>query len=318
MGKKRADAECRNCFEFATIHVGEDPLPLSILDFGLRWCLWQAARPVERGGGGGGGRGGFARQRSTTIWAEKPLRTRKVLGRRFLLPMGSNMDERQPRADVSDLRVYIARWMVVYLCDVHTTMSVPRHFQRALDIHLLLRAAYCAVRAEFDALPQTMITERHRSPREWGTGVNVKSLLTLHARETGWMYAWKDAVNPNLDWKNFGLVFGGSPIGRNSSLCPRTMQVLQTIPGLEVAGFSLLLPRGRIPPHVDRLHPRNRTFHLGIRIGGCSVLEIATPHLKYRFRHFEGSTLMFDSRCQHAAINAHDDVRAVLYLDIRM
>lgn len=182
----------------------------------------------------------------------------------------------------------------------------------------LLRRAYPDVRAEFEALPRAMITTRHRSPHEWGGGPNIHDLMELHRYSTGWMYAWKNATEPNHDWQNFGLVFDGRPIGRNCELCPRTMELLANIPGLEIAGFSLLRAHGRIDAHTDKLHPRNRTFHLGIYGQGHSILHIQQGGSVRTLRQSEGEALAFDSRQMHWVHNAHDDIRVVLYLDVRI
>jgi ornithine lipid ester-linked acyl 2-hydroxylase len=121
------------------------------------------------------------------------------------------------------------------------------------------------------------------------------------------------AISRDGGWKIFPFTAYGIQSQRNIDLCPRTWRVVQIIPGLRTAMFSILGPGKRIPPHrgpyngVLRLHlglrvpePRER---LGIRIG----LEQ---------RHWqEGRVLIFDDAYEHEAWNETGQARVVLFVD---
>merc|ERR1712185_766224 len=81
-----------------------------------------------------------------------------------------------------------------------------------------LEDGFLAIRDEYMALPLRMISKRHRKPSEWGQ--NIHEWIEVHKRGIGWVYAWKNETEANTQWLNFGLVFGGRPIGQNCSLCP--------------------------------------------------------------------------------------------------
>jgi beta-hydroxylase len=114
-------------------------------------------------------------------------------------------------------------------------------------------------------------------------------------------------------WKMFLFTAYGVRSARNCDLCPQTWRIVQRIPGLRTAMFSILAPGKRIPPHrgpyngVLRLHlglmvpePRDR---VGIRIG---------PEL----RHWqEGQALIFDDAYEHEAWNETAHERVVLFID---
>ena len=94
---------------------------------------------------------------------------------------------------------------------------------------------------------------------------------------------WPDTSGHAGVWKVFGLIGDGpdvtlsSTCERNATRCPRTVQLLSTVPGIVRAGFSVLLPGAHIYPHRDaggelRCHlPLGVRPGAGIRIGGDDV-----------------------------------------------
>ena len=121
------------------------------------------------------------------------------------------------------------------------------------------------------------------------------------------------AISRDSDWKIFPLIAYGIRSQPNIEMCPRTWRIVQGIPGLKTAMFSILEPGKRIPPHrgpyngVLRLHlgllipePRER---LAIRVG---------PEQ----RHWqEGRVLIFDDAYEHEAWNETGQLRVVLFVD---
>lgn len=214
-----------------------------------------------------------------------------------------------------------ALWVVlVAVCMIVVLSNSPtiRCARLAPGVCQKLRDAYPRIRDEYSALHHDLITQRHRSPNEWGSGDNIRDLVELHRRSTGWMYAWKNSTEANQGWLNFGLVLDGRPMGRNCELCPFTMRVLKDIPGVRIAGFSLLKPKASIEPHTDKLHHRNRTFHLGISMSDDCYLFVKHRRKIRRLRQTEGEAIWFDSRQVHWVDNPHQQCRTVLYLDVYM
>jgi len=114
-------------------------------------------------------------------------------------------------------------------------------------------------------------------------------------------------------WKIFLLVAYGIKSEPNIALCPETWRVVQQIPGLKTAMFSVFQPGKRLPPHrgpyngVLRLHlgllvPEHDS-NLGIRIGS------------ERRSWSEGSVLIFDDAYEHEAWNETGKPRVVLFVD---
>jgi ornithine lipid ester-linked acyl 2-hydroxylase len=121
-----------------------------------------------------------------------------------------------------------------------------------------------------------------------------------------------DITQDNL-WKTYFFCAYGVKAAHNCLQCPATDRLLSTIPGLNLAFFSILLPHKQIPVHrgpykgVVRLHLPLKVPHptqCGIRVGG-------------EVRHWEeGKVMLFDDTYPHEAWNHSDDIRVVLFVDI--
>lgn len=121
------------------------------------------------------------------------------------------------------------------------------------------------------------------------------------------------SITRDSGWKIFLLVAYGIKSEANIELCPETWRIVQKIPGLKTAMFSVFRPGKRLPPHrgpyngVLRLHlgllvPEHDT-NLGIRIGS----EVRGWK--------EGSVLIFDDAFEHEAWNETGYPRVILFVD---
>lgn len=115
-------------------------------------------------------------------------------------------------------------------------------------------------------------------------------------------------------WKTFFLYGYGLRYDKNCARCPNTVRLLlQSIPGMKTAMFSILEGKKHIPPHrgpykgVLRLHlalvvPKPREA-CRIRVGkDVAIWE-------------EGKCLILDDTFEHEAWNDSEDVRVVLFVD---
>jgi ornithine lipid ester-linked acyl 2-hydroxylase len=121
------------------------------------------------------------------------------------------------------------------------------------------------------------------------------------------------AITQDAGWKIFLLVAYGIRSDANIALCPETWRLVQQIPGLKTAMFSIFQPGKRLPPHrgpyngVLRLHlgllVPEHDRNLGIRIG--------SEERSWN----EGSVLVFDDAYEHEAWNETGKPRVVLFVD---
>jgi beta-hydroxylase len=114
-------------------------------------------------------------------------------------------------------------------------------------------------------------------------------------------------------WKTFFLVGFGIKSERNISQCPETWRVVQKIPRLKTAMFSIFEPGKHLPPHRGPYNGVLR-LHLG--------LIVPEPRDKIAIRvdkqvcHWEeGKVLVFDDAYIHEAWNHSDKTRVVLFVD---
>jgi ornithine lipid ester-linked acyl 2-hydroxylase len=121
------------------------------------------------------------------------------------------------------------------------------------------------------------------------------------------------SITQDAGWKMFLLTAYGITSRANIALCPETWRILQRIPGLKTAMFSVFQPGKRLPPHRGPYNGVLR-FHLGLLVpAGDDKIGIRVgPEV----RHWkEGSGLVFDDAFEHEAWNETDQARVVLFVD---
>ncbi|MGL5944454.1 MAG: aspartyl/asparaginyl beta-hydroxylase domain-containing protein [Waterburya sp.] len=115
-------------------------------------------------------------------------------------------------------------------------------------------------------------------------------------------------------WKTFFLYGYGVKMQRNCDYCPQTTQIIEQIPGLKTAFFSILLPDKHIPEHRGPYKGVLRC-HLPLKVPQAK--EQCGIRVAQEIRHWEeGKCLVFDDSYPHEAWNKTDEIRVVLFLDI--
>jgi ornithine lipid ester-linked acyl 2-hydroxylase len=115
-------------------------------------------------------------------------------------------------------------------------------------------------------------------------------------------------------WKTFFLFGYGFKSEANCGRCPRTTALLEAVPGMTTAMFSILSAGKHIDAHRGPYRGVLR-YHLGLRIP--EPREAAGISVGGEVRHWdEGKSLVFDDGYEHFAWNDTDDVRVVLFVDI--
>jgi beta-hydroxylase len=133
-------------------------------------------------------------------------------------------------------------------------------------------------------------------------------------------------------WKTF-LFKSGEFVEENCELCPRTAALLRGLPDVYTAFFSVLDPHQRVVPHWGYYKGFVR-YHLGVIIPNdnedraCYLRVNADPYENelrdpslaskgetYYWKNGEG--IVFDDNYLHEAENGSDEVRVVLWIDLR-
>ena len=120
-------------------------------------------------------------------------------------------------------------------------------------------------------------------------------------------------ITQDMGWKTFFFCGYGARADANIEQCPETWRIVNKIPGLITAMFSILEPGKHIPHHRG---PYNGVLRLHL---GLIVPEPNTA-LKIRvgteFRHWsEGKALIFDDAYDHEVYNDATKTRVVLFVD---
>ena len=111
-------------------------------------------------------------------------------------------------------------------------------------------------------------------------------------------------------WSVYGLFAAGQRIDAACRNCPKTAEILDSIDGLSLAGFSRLAPHTHIQPHVGWAESVYR-LHLGLIVPTGCRLRVADETRNWQ----EGRCLIFDDTVEHEAWNDSDQMRGTLLLD---
>ena len=120
------------------------------------------------------------------------------------------------------------------------------------------------------------------------------------------------SITQDNRWKTYFLYAYGLKVAKNCERCPETTRLIEQVPGMKTAFFSVLLPHKHIPEHCGPYKGVIR-YHLALKVPdqkGCRI------RVGDDIRHWEeGKSLVFDDTFPHEAWNDTDDIRVVLFLD---
>lgn len=154
-----------------------------------------------------------------------------------------------------------------------------------------LEAAWVEIRREFD--------------RVWQRPEDIPTFHQLSPDQA--------RISKGDNWKTYALVIFGAPIMDNCAACPRTAELLRSVPSLRNAWFSVLAPGYHIPPHRGPTRALVRC-HLALRVPReqekCWI-RVDTQRVSWH----EGRCLLFDDTYEHEVLNDTSEFRAVLFID---
>ena len=115
-------------------------------------------------------------------------------------------------------------------------------------------------------------------------------------------------------WKTYFLYGYGIKVATNCQRCPETTRLIEKIPGMKTAFFSILLPNKHIAEHRGPYKGVVR-YHLALKVP--EPKEKCRIRVANEIRYWEeGKGMMFDDSFPHEAWNETDGVRVVLFMDI--
>jgi aspartyl/asparaginyl beta-hydroxylase (cupin superfamily) len=138
---------------------------------------------------------------------------------------------------------------------------------------------------------------------------HVDQIREEYLRVAHLSHAWHEKALHNGLWKTVGLYQFGKWLP-DAQACPITLQCLQAVPNLFLAGFSVLEPHCQIQPHVGYTHEVLRS-HLGLICPQNAWIEVAGERYSWK----SGEAVAFDDTQLHSAINQSESSRVVLIAD---
>jgi len=165
--------------------------------------------------------------------------------------------------------------------------------------------------------------------------VNVDNFPELKVLEDNWKIIRDEAVELNnqthiksseekddlgfnsffkTGWKRFYLKWYGASLYSANKLCPKTVDLINSIPSVKGAMFAMLPPGARLVKHRDPYAGSFR-YHLGLITPNSEECFISVDGKKYYWK--DGESVIFDETFIHFAENKTDINRIVLFLDIK-
>jgi len=114
-------------------------------------------------------------------------------------------------------------------------------------------------------------------------------------------------------WKRFYLKWYGEELASARAACPRTVELLSTIPSIKGAMFASLPPAGKLVRHRDP-YAGSLRYHLGLATPNSPACYIEVDGQRYFWR--DGEAVVFDETFIHHAENQTDEQRVILFCDV--
>ena len=144
----------------------------------------------------------------------------------------------------------------------------------------------------------------------------LERVLDDHAALPNFQDISKDQIEITDDdrWKTFFLYGYGFKAKLGVEMCPRTAALMEQIPGMKTAMFSILSPRKHILDHRGPYKGVLR-YHLGLIVP--REAQDCRIRVGEDFRHWdEGKSMIFDDTFNHEVWNDTDETRVVLFVDV--
>jgi beta-hydroxylase len=114
-------------------------------------------------------------------------------------------------------------------------------------------------------------------------------------------------------WKRFYLKWYDDVLPSAQERCPRTVELLRSVPSVHAALFALLPPGARLGEHRDPFAGSLR-YHLGLITPNSDDCRLYVDGELYAWR--DGEDVVFDETFVHSARNDTDQSRVILFCDV--
>jgi beta-hydroxylase len=204
---------------------------------------------------------------------------------------------------------------------VHFRGKVRHKFGRQLTDHSTFMAPYNALIYLFSAVKNTPAVDPKQFPELDALRQNWETIRDEARKlyEGGHIQMSKNyndlAFNTffKRGWKRFYLKWYGDIFPSATDLCPKTVELVRSIPTINAALFAMLPGKSKLGEHRDPFAGSLR-YHLGLMTPNsddCRIYIDGTPH-SWR----DGQAIMFDETYIHSVKNDTDQERLILFCDV--
>lgn len=222
------------------------------------------------------------------------------------------------------VRIAILALIVLFLLSalaVHLRSRVRLKLSKQLGGHAMIFAPYNLLMYAFSAVPAGAFPDRKRFTAVDVLRDNWQAIRDEAAGlfDQGHIRAALKGDDASFNsffkagWKRFYVKWYGEPLPSAQKLCPRTVELVNRIPGVKAAMFALLPPGAKLNPHRDPFAGSLR-YHLGLITPNSRDCRILVDGNEYHWR--DGEDVIFDETCVHWAENRTDTTRVILFCDL--
>jgi aspartyl/asparaginyl beta-hydroxylase (cupin superfamily) len=174
------------------------------------------------------------------------------------------------------------------------------------------RPAFFDIDTTFPALNR--ITQHHEIIKaELAAVLRAKPSIPRYHDIDFMQFSISGRLDEDKNWKILMLYAMGERSASNRSLCPGTCALLDEIPDLFQAFFSILDAGKSIPCHAGPYRGYLR-YHLALKVPRKNPPSLRVKDQWYVWQ--EGKAILFDDTHYHEVVNRADDDRVVLVVDV--
>lgn len=204
----------------------------------------------------------------------------------------------------------------------HFRGRVRLNFLRQLTDHSSLMAPINAIMYLFSSVPKTPYLNVNQFPELKVLRENWQVIRQEAAAlyQGGYISASDkhDDIGFNSffrrGWKRFYLKWYQDPMPSAAKLCPKTLALIESIPNVNAAMFTLLPKNSFLFKHRDP-YAGSLRYHLGLITPNSDKCCIYVDGQMYAWR--DGEDVLFDETFVHYAENQTEEDRIILFCDIR-
>jgi beta-hydroxylase len=143
---------------------------------------------------------------------------------------------------------------------------------------------------------------------------DVESIPFIHEIDKGQSYIGQDSNGKSGGWRLFALKMMNKNIEKNRQLMPFTSNLIDSVPRINTAMFSILDGNKHIPIHTGYYKGILR-YHLGMIVPEPDKTVIHVHDQPYHWK--EGEGVVFDDMFPHYVNNPSPHRRVVLWFDLK-